>query len=340
MVTVLVPCRNEGRYIAACLASILGTTYPLDRLEVLVLDGQSDDGTADAVAAVAAEAPVVRLVSNPGRVVPTGLNLGIRAARGDVIIRMDAHTEYPADYIPRLVHWLQASGADNVGGSCITRPAGDTVAARAIAVALAHPFGVGNAHFRLGTTTLREVDTVPFGCFPRSVFDRLGLFDEELARNQDDEMNFRIARAGGRILLVPDVVSYYYARPSWSKVATMYYQYGFFKPLVALKVGRIMTVRQTVPAVFVAALVAGAGLAAWMPAVRAGWLLMVVTYAMVTAAAAVGSARRHGARCALGLLLTFPVLHLSYGYGFLRGLVAVAARLSGRAWVAPAASSR
>ena len=340
LVTVLVPCRNEGSYIAACLASILGTTYPLDRLEVLVLDGQSDDGTAEEVAAVAAQMPVVRLLTNPGRVVPTGLNIGIRAARGEVIVRMDAHTEYPADYIPRLVHWLQASGADNVGGSCITRPAGDTAAARAIAVALAHPFGVGNAHFRLGTTKMREVDTVPFGCFPRSVFERLGLFDEELARNQDDEMNFRIARAGGRILLVPDVVSYYYARPSWTKLATMYYQYGYYKPLVALKVGRIMTVRQTIPALFVAALAAGAAFAPWVPAVRAGWLLMVGTYAMATAAAAIGAARAHGARCAFGLLLTFPILHLSYGYGFLRGLAAVAARLSGRAWVAPAASSR
>jgi glycosyltransferase involved in cell wall biosynthesis len=340
MVTVLVPCRNEIRYITACLDSILSSSYPADRLEVLVLDGMSDDGTQAAVEAVMARSPVVRLVANPGRVVPTGLNAGIRAARGEIIVRMDAHNEYPPSYIGRLVQWLLETGADNVGGACVTRPAGESAVSRAIAVALAHPFGVGNAHFRLGASTVREVDTVPFGCFRRSLFDRVGLFDEELVRNQDDEMNFRIARAGGRILLVPDVVSYYYARPSWRKLATMYYQYGYYKPLVALKVCRIMTVRQTLPAVFTGALLVGAILAIRLPQARLAWLAMLAVYGLAATLATVTAVPRLGAGPALALLLTFPVLHLSYGWGYLRGLAALLARWAGRAWAAPVSSSR
>jgi glycosyltransferase involved in cell wall biosynthesis len=340
VVTVLVPCRNEFRYITACLNSILATSYPAERLEVLVLDGMSDDGTQAAIEAVVARAPTVRLVANPGRVVPTGLNAGIRAARGEIIVRMDAHNEYPPDYIERLVWWLRETGADNVGGACVTRPASDSAVGRAIAVALAHPFGVGNAHFRLGASSLREVDTVPFGCFRRSLFDRVGLFDEELVRNQDDEMNFRIARAGGRILLVPDVVSYYYARPSWPKLATMYYQYGYYKPLVALKVGRIMTLRQTLPAIFTAAVLAGAALATRVPQARVAWLAMLGIYGVAAALATGSAVPRLGARPALALFLTFPILHLSYGWGYLRGLAALLIRLVGRGWAPPVSSSR
>jgi glycosyltransferase involved in cell wall biosynthesis len=339
-VSVLVPCRNEVRYIGACLESILASSYPPDRLEVLVLDGMSDDGTTDVIAAIAAHSPRVRLVPNPGRVVPSGLNAGIRAARGEVIVRMDAHNEYPPDYIGRLVSWLEQTGADNVGGACVTRPAGNGAVARAIAVALAHPFGVGNAHFRLGTSTVKDVDTVPFGCFRRALFERIGMFDEELVRNQDDEMNFRIARAGGRVLLVPDVVSYYYARPSWPKLATMYYQYGYYKPLVAFKVGRVMTTRQLVPSLFTAALLTGGLLAPLLPAVRLGWLAMLLAYAAAAAAASTLAVTRHGLRCALALLVTFPTLHLSYGWGFLRGLVALGSRRVGGRWAAPVSSSR
>lgn len=339
-VTVLVPCRNEAGYIEPCLRSILANDYPRDRLEVLVLDGMSDDGTREIVQAIAAETSMVRLVPNPGRIVPTGLNLGIRAARGEVIVRMDAHNEYPVDYIPKLVSWLERTGADNVGGACITRPANESAKARAIALALAHPFGVGNAHFRIGSTRLRQVDTVPFGCFRRELFERVGLFDEELARNQDDEMNFRITRAGGRVLLVPDVVSYYFARASWRKLAAMYYYYGYYKPLVTYKVGRIMTVRQTVPALFTLALIGG-GLAAPSVAVVAWlWSAMLTAYVLAALGSAAGARRQGGLRCALLLAATFPVLHLGYGIGFLRGLLALPGRLAGRPWAAPAVPTR
>jgi glycosyltransferase involved in cell wall biosynthesis len=319
-VTVILPCRNEARYIAACLDSVIGGAYPLERLEVLVVDGNSTDGTRQVVRDYAARHPQIRLLDNPGRIVPTALNIGIRAATGDVIARMDAHVVYPPEYLPRLVQALGEGDADNVGGCMITLPADGSVRSQAIAIALAHPVGVGNSHFRIGARAPRYVDTVPFGCFRRDLFQRVGMFDEDLVRNQDDEFNSRILSRGGRIRLVPDVVCYYYARGSLRQLARMFYQYGAFKPLVARKVGRIMTLRQLVPAGFVS-VVGGALLAGlfWPPA----WILaaaIAAVYATGIIASAARIVRSHGIRCAAALTIVFPVLHLSYGAGFLRGL--------------------
>jgi glycosyltransferase involved in cell wall biosynthesis len=280
----------------------------------------SDDGTRETVAQYAAAHPRITLLDNPTRIVPTALNVGIRAATGDVIARMDAHVVYPPEYLSRLVAALEETGADNVGGCIVTLPADGTVVAQAIAIALGHPFGVGNSHFRIGARTARLVDTVPFGCYRRDVFTRIGMFDEELVRNQDDEFNHRLVRNGGRVLLLPDVVSYYYARRSIRQVARMYYQYGYFKPLAARKIGRVMTVRQLVPSAFLIGLVGGGLLAlAWPPA-GVLWGLVVATYAATVLACAFSAARAHGLRCAAALAGVFPALHLSYGTGFLRGI--------------------
>jgi len=319
-VTVLVPCRNEARYISACLDSILASAYPADSLEVLVVDGRSTDNTKKVVAEYTARNPLVRLLDNPKRVVPTALNIGVRAATGDVIVRMDAHVVYPPEYIPRLVAALAETGADNVGGCMITLPADGTAVAQAIAIALAHPFGVGNARFRIGAKATRTVDTVPFGCFPRSVFTRVGLFDEEMTRNQDDEFNSRIVRRGGKIVLVPDVVCYYYARGSFRQLARMFYQYGAFKPLAARKAGRIMTARQLVPGAFVGALTASTAAAPFLPLALSAALGIAALYSVGILFCAGRVARTHGFRCAVAIAATFPVVHFSYGVGFLRGL--------------------
>jgi glycosyltransferase involved in cell wall biosynthesis len=318
--TVVMPCRNEARYIGACLESILETRYPLDRLEVLVVDGQSTDGTRDIVAAFAAQQPVIRLLDNPQQVVPTALNIGIQAASGEVIARMDAHVLYPPEYLPRLVQGLQEHRVDNIGGCVVTLPADGTVTARAIAIALSHPFGVGNSTFRIGARTACLVDTVPFGCYPREVFQRVGTFDQEMVRNQDDEFNNRIIRKGGRVMLLPDVVCYYYARGSLRQLSRMYYQYGAFKPLAARKSGGITTLRQLIPAVFVTALGASLlGMLFWSWS-RGAAALIGGAYALGVLGCAVRVARRHGFRCAVALAGVFAVLHTSYGVGFLRGL--------------------
>jgi glycosyltransferase involved in cell wall biosynthesis len=319
-VTVILPCRNEAAHIAACLDSIVASAHPAERLEVLVVDGMSTDATRQVVAEYARTYPRIRLLDNPRRIVPTALNIGIRAATGEIIVRMDGHVVYPPEYIPRLVGALLESGADNVGGCLITLPADGTAVSQAIAIAMGHPFGVGNSHFRIGAKQARNVDTVPFGCFRRDVFTRLGMFDEDLVRNQDDEFNHRIIRHGGRVRLIPDVVSYYYARGSLRQVARMFYQYGAFKPLVARKVGGIMTVRQLVPAMFVTALLGSVlGAIIWPPAVWAGAAIAAV-YAVCVVACALRVARSHNLRIAIALAAALPVVHLSYGYGFIRGL--------------------
>ena len=320
-VSVVVPCRNERDHVGPCLASILGNDYPAHRREVVVVDGMSDDGTRDRILEAAAADPAVRLVDNPSRETPAALNLGIAATRGDIVVRMDTHARYPADYIRCLVEALERSGADNVGGVLRTRPGGPGPMAEAIAMGMAHPFGVGNAAFRTGTRAPQWVDTVPFGCFRRVLFDRLGGFDPELLRNQDDEMNGRIIRAGGRILLLPDVMVDYFARPSLGKLARMYYQYGYYKPLVVRKLGLVPTARQLVPAALLLALAASALAAGLAPAFGRPALALVAGAYLLGVAAAAGAAWWRTRRIpALLLTAVFPVLHFAYGWGYLRGL--------------------
>jgi glycosyltransferase involved in cell wall biosynthesis len=321
MVSIIIPCRNEVGYIEHCLDSILAGEYPVDHLQILVADGRSTDGTREILESYTRRHPAVVLLDNPQGTTPSGLNAAIRAAGGSIVVRMDAHVLYPADYIRRLVDALHESGADNVGGVLETLPAEDTPIARAIALGMSHRFGVGNAHFRVGLTERREVDTVPFGCFRRDVFNRVGLFDEELIRNQDDEFNFRLIARGGRVLLLPDVSCRYFARPSLRQLSRMYYQYGYFKPLVVRKIGRVMTVRQLVPALLVGTLTTLSLLGFHWPVARAGLALVLALYAGAILSCVAVSVKTHGIRCGMALAVVFPVLHFSYGIGFLLGVL-------------------
>jgi len=199
LVTAVIPCRNEARYIGPCLDSLIRCDYPKERLEVLVCDGLSEDGTRDVVAGYAARHSFIRLVDNPRRITPCAMNAGIREAHGDVIMPMGAHAVYSASYISRLVAALEETGADNVGGVLVTLPANETALARALAVGLSHPFGVGNSYFRIGAAERRLVDTVPFGCYRRAVFDRIGVF--EVLTMSDELKRLVIARASHRELV-------------------------------------------------------------------------------------------------------------------------------------------
>jgi cellulose synthase/poly-beta-1,6-N-acetylglucosamine synthase-like glycosyltransferase len=316
--------------------SILASDYPLDRMEVLVADGMSEDGTRDIVSRYMARTPLIRLLDNPKRIVPAALNTAIAAAKGEVIVRMDAHEIYPPEYLPRLVAELEQTGADNVGGVIITLPADDTPTARAIAVGLSHPFGVGNAYFRIGADVRRWADTVPFGCFRREVFERIGGFDEDMVRNEDDEFNLRLIKHGGRVLLLPEVVSYYRARKSLRDVAYMYFQYGRYKPLVARKVGAVMTGRQLVPALFLSSLLAFGLLGIWVPGGRIAVAAIAGCYALLVLGFSALAARRHGLRCALALTAVFPAVHVCYGMGFLYGVFRYWTPFGKRARVTPA----
>jgi hypothetical protein len=319
-VSIILPCRNEVRSIGSCLESILASAYPREQLQVLVADGMSDDGTREIIEQYAANHPYITLLDNPDHITPTGLNIALRAATGDVIMRMDAHATYPPEYIPRLVAALEETGADNVGTVVVTLPGDETAVARAIALGLSHPLGVGNSHFRVGSSTRRWVDHVPFGCWRRGVFARLGPFDEELARGQDVEFNARLISCGGRVLLLPDVAARYQARRCLGQLARMLYQYGYCKPLVARKVGRIMTLRQLVPALFVVSLLGTGSLSLWWTMASVLLITLIGAYAAVLLGCAVPVVFKHGTRVGLALMAALPLMHLGYGIGYLRGL--------------------
>jgi glycosyltransferase involved in cell wall biosynthesis len=208
-VSIIVPCRNEGGYIRACLQSLVEQDYRVNKYEIIVADGRSSDRTREIIEEIRERNPQVRFLDNPAGIVPTAMNAGIRAARGEVIIRADGHNVYPRDYAANCVRYLEQTGADNVGGPCLTVPADGSFDAKLVAAILSSPFGVGNSKFR---TSSEEgfVDTVPFGAFRREIFDRVGMYNEKLVRNQDNELNARIRKAGGTIVLIPKLTTRYH----------------------------------------------------------------------------------------------------------------------------------
>lgn len=317
-VSVIMPVRNEGPYIEGSLRAVLEQGWPTERLEVLIVDGASDDGTADRARRTAAEFPhyYVRLLDNPERITPISLNAAIREARGDLIIRVDGHCEIGPGYLQRCCEVLLSTAFENVGGSCRTE--GETATARAIAAAQSSPFGVGNVAFRVGKATAGPVDTVPFGAWPRRVFHEFGLFDEELVRNQDDEHNFRIIQGGGTVWYDPQIRSRYFSRATFATLARQYFQYGSYKVRVMQKRGGVASARHLVPGGFVAGVAASLVIA--IATRRARWLLPVLTpYAALSAGAALKTSREQA--CDPGrTFVTFVLLHTAYGVGFWHGL--------------------
>jgi glycosyltransferase involved in cell wall biosynthesis len=287
-----------------------------------VVDGMSSDGTREEIRDFIKPFPYIHLLENEKRYVPFALNKGISGSKGEVIMRMDAHAEYPTNYVSGLVESLYQLSADNVGGSLITLPGNSTIRSLAIASALSSPFGVGNAHCRLDIKTIRQVDTVPFGCFRREVFERIGLFDEELLRNQDDGFNAKLTRNGGRIFLIPEVKIQYYARTSVKSIWKMYYQYGLFKPLGNKKAGRPATLRQFVPPLFVLFLVLSTIGGLIIKEVLLFGLIGLAFYMFVNLLFTVRiSIKSSQPRLMIYLPWIFFLIHISYGFGYLSGII-------------------
>jgi len=320
-VSIIIPCRNEENFIGATLENIIGQDYPKDKLEVFVIDGESTDGTNAITLQVATVNPFIHVLNNPEKVVPPALNMAIRRSKGDVIIRMDAHSIYPKDYISSLVKNLVELKADNVGGVWITEKGAGTLIADAIAVATSHPFGIGNAQYRLGGKNPMQVDTVPFGCYRKEVFEKIGLFDEDLIRNQDDEFNGRLIKSGGKIFLIPSIKIQYYARATLLKMSTMFYQYGLFKPLVNIKLKYPATLRQLVPPVLVLSILLLGVLSFFHSFLFSLFALEVIIYLMGVFLVSFFISIRKGLMIFLPLIVTFPIIHFSYGMGYLRGII-------------------
>jgi succinoglycan biosynthesis protein ExoA len=325
--SIVVACRNEISHIGSLLDSVLQQNLPAKSWELIVADGMSDDGTAEVLDEYAKRTPEIRVLCNAGRIVSTGLNAAIQAARGEYIIRMDGHTFYAPDYTRKCIEIMERTGADNVGGPARMRATG--LQARAIAAAFHSPFSTGGARFH-DPNYRGWVETVPYGCWHHRIFQTLGLFDETLVRNQDDEFNLRLIRAGGRIWQDPAIVSWYSPRRTLAALFKQYLQYGFWKVAVIRKHRRPGSWRHCVPGLFVLACLFSAVAIAVnalfdMPRALAEvtpvCIAMMVAYAAMLVVASVLAASRAGWETLIYLPLVFPTFHFSYGFGFLAGLL-------------------
>ena len=314
------PVRNEAGWIERSLGAVLGQDYPADRFEVLVADGGSNDSSAEILAGFASRDPRVRLIANPDRIVATGLNRAIRSARGSVIARVDAHTVLANDYLRCGIDALERTGADNVGGPMVT--SGGGAVGEAVSLAMGSRLGIG-ATFHFAENE-HESDTTYMGMWPRAVLERVGLFDEELVRNQDDELNYRIRASGGRIIVSPLLRSRYQNRQSWAALVKQFFEYGLWKVRLLQKHPGQMNVRHFIPPAFdlllmIAFVAAPFYAASGRLAVAAftGYLLVMAGVSLAQGSGVAGRAR---------LLAAFVAIHHSWALGFLVGLL----RFSGR----------
>lgn len=318
-VSIIVPCYNEQSTIRLLLDAIQRQTYPLAEMEIVIADGMSSDRTREEIAAFQIDNPDVRIriVDNPQRIIPAALNRAIDAATGEIIVRLDAHSVPETDYVARSVAGLEAGLGDNVGGVWEIRPGKRSWAAESIAAAASHPLGVGDALYRYATEA-KEVDTVPFGAFRRSLLDGIGGFDETLLTNEDYEFNTRIRQKGGKVWLDPQIRSVYFARETFCKLARQYFRYGYWKWRMLKRYPGTLRWRQAMPPVFVLSL---AGLTIltifWQPA---GILLglEVFLYGLALAAGTLPVAvQRKQVSLLAGMPLAIAVMHICWGTGFL-----------------------
>jgi glycosyltransferase involved in cell wall biosynthesis len=343
-VSIILPCRNERKHIEACLRDILAQEPLPDggMCEVLVADGMSEDGTREIISRVAQSDPRVRLIDNPGRIVSSGLNAAISIARGAIVIRMDAHTEYAPDYVRECVAVLRESHADNVGGPWRAR--GVNRIERAIAAAFQSSFSSGGARAH-DVDYEGELDTVYLGCWHRETLLAIGLFDEGLVRNQDDELNYRLVSAdkmpfdetmvrteddelnlrishqGGRVWQSPRIRSWYRPRSSLATLFWQQLQYGYWKVRVIQKHKRPASIRHLVPGGFVAVLFSfGAIGLIWHPAWWAAGALLLA-YLFANFAASVHCAVKNELVLLPILPAVFGAYHFGYGIGFLCGIL-------------------
>lgn len=324
MLSVICPIYNEKKYIKECVASITSQDYPKNDLEVFFVDGMSDDGTRDIVRDLSKDHPYIRMIDNPRRIVPVAMNLGIEQAKGDIIIRLDAHAKYPTDYFSTLTKALIQLNADNVGVVWHTDVLNKTAKTLAIKEVLGNKFGVGNSTFRTGVDKVQEVDTVPFGCWKREVFEKYGMYDTRLVRNQDIELNKRIKRGNGHIYIIPDTYCTYMARETFSALAKNNYNNGKWNILTVYYTEQFnsLSIRHFIPLIFVLSIILPVLLAfLYLPIgyiAIASLLLYIITLGCVSFRLATSKGLN-----IIYLLMTFLTLHLSYGWGSLIGIFCV-----------------
>ncbi len=306
MISVIMPVLNEERYIEKCLSTLLDQTA--EDYEILVIDGGSNDMTREKIRGMASEK--IKILDNPGRNVPKALNIGIKNARGSIIIRADAHSEYARDYIYKCCELLNRVAADNVGGPMCA--VGTNYKSKAIALAHSSFFGLGGGKFH-SMNFEGNVDTVYLGCWQKTVFEKFGLFNERLARNQDIEHNTRIRKNGGKIFLMPEIKSYYYCRSSLKDLWIQNFKNGFWNIKTIKIASNSLSLRHFIPLFFVVGLLT-TWIIPWL------WLGIVISYLSCSLFFSLRIAQANGIRYFFIIPFVFLTLHLSYGFGLLAGI--------------------
>lgn len=317
-VSVIIPVRNEGDYIEECIRSLTDQDYPEDSYEILAVDGMSIDNSKEIVQSLSYNYSNIFLLENPNLLTSFGLNIGIRKSKGEIIIILGAHSSVKPDFICKNVEVLEKVNTDCVGGPI--ESLGETYNAGTISLAMASPFGVGDALFRYSESE-GYVDTLAFGAYRRTVFERIGLFDEELVRDQDDEFNYRLRKAGEKIFITPQIKSCYYNRATLKKLWKQYFQYGFWKIRVLQKHPKTMRLRQFVPGTFVLTIVLSFACAWHYPIFFLFLLFILISYSGSNLFFSFKIAKEEDWKYFPLLPIVFATLHFSYGIGFWAGLI-------------------
>ena len=319
--SIIIPIRNECNFISNALDSIINQDFSRYNLEIIIADGMSDDGTREIIQNYHDKYPNIKIIDNPGRIVPTGFNRALNVAKGEIIIRIDGHTLIDTDYIKNCVELIDKEGAMNVGG--LINAKGTSYFDKIVSIATSSRFGIGNAQFHFSKEG-KWVDTVYLGTWKREVFEKIGGFDEELVRNQDDEFNFRLIQNGGKIWLDPSIKSVYYPRNSLKKLFKQYFQYGFYKVRVMQKRRGFASWRHLAPGAFVLSLF---GSVLLLPVYHFPFYVIFGSYVIANFTATLyellksKKAQMYRLINSFALLpITFFTLHFSYGLGFLCGL--------------------
>jgi len=318
-VSIIIPCYNEEKTIRQLLNSLRAQTYPLAQMELIISDGLSTDRTRAVISEFQNETPEVNMsvVENPVRTIPSGLNQAIRNARGEIIIRLDAHSVPIREYVERCVAAHQAGKGDNIGGVWEIHPAENTWIAKSISFAAGHPLGVGDAMYRLNAKE-GPVDTVPFGSFRRVLIDKIGFFDETLMANEDYEFNARVKQNGGVVWLDPAIRCVYFSRSGIIALAHQYWRYGFWKWRMLRRYPSTIRWRQAAPPLFVLSLITLIVLSLFPGPARSLLAAQLIVYlAVLTLTATRLAFDKKIPFLVVGFPLAIAAMHLSWGAGFL-----------------------
>lgn len=335
LITVILPIRNEARYIRNALLAVLKQEYPPEKMQILIADGMSTDATREIIDELVSNYPQhsVKLIDNLNQIASTGLNTALPLARGEIIVRVDGHCEIAPDYLSNCVHYLRSYDIAGVGGPIQT--IGKTFTAKVIAVAMSSKFGVGGAAYRTLTQGETYPDSIVFPAYKKETINKTGLYDEELIRNQDDEYNYRIRSLGGKLLLTSEINSRYYSRASLSALWRQYFQYGYWKVRVLQKHPAQMRPRQFVPSVFVLTILFSSLSVLFTSLGNYALGLVLGAYTLANLLFSIQAAKRSKWNYLILLPIVYSILHLSYGIGFIFGLLKFANRWGDKRGMVP-----